>query len=131
MTRIAAVQAAPVFLDREATLGRVCARIAEAGAAGAKLVVFPESFVPGYPDWVWTVPAGRGAVLGALHAKLLANAVTIPSDATRRVGQAAAEAGVVVALGVTERNDEASGTTMYNTLLFFDERGEILGRHRK
>jgi nitrilase len=131
MIRIAAVQAAPVFLDREATIDRVCARIAEAGAAGAKLVVFPESFVPGYPDWVWTVPAGRGAILGALHAKLLANSVSIPSDATRRIGEAAREAGVVVAVGVTERNDEASGATMYNTLLFLDQGGEILGRHRK
>jgi len=131
MTKIAAVQAAPVFLDREATIDLVCARIAEAGAAGAKLAVFPESFVPGYPDWVWTVPAGRGAMLGALHARLLANAVSVPSDATRRIGAAARDAGVVVALGVTERNDEASGATMYNTLLFFDARGELLGRHRK
>lgn len=131
MIKIAAVQASPIFLDREATLDRVCARIAEAAAGGAKLVVFPESFVPGYPDWVWTVPAGRGAMLGALHAKLLANAVSIPSDATQRIGEAAREAGVIVAAGVTERNDEASGATMYNTLLFFDERGEILGRHRK
>ena len=131
MIKVAAVQAAPVFLDREATIDGVCARIAEAGAAGAKLVVFPESFVPGYPDWVWLVPAGRGAMLGALHAKLLANSVTIPSDATRRIGEAAREAGVVVALGVSERNDEASGATMYNTLVYFDERGEILGRHRK
>ena len=131
MIKIAAVQAAPVFLDRDATVDRACARIAEAGAAGAKLVVFPESFVPGYPDWVWTVPAGRGAILGALHAKLLANSVSIPSDATRQIGAAAREAGVVVAVGVTERNDEASGATMYNTLLFFDPRGEILGRHRK
>jgi nitrilase len=131
MPKVAAVQAAPVFLDREATIDLVCARIVEAGAAGAKLVVFPESFVPGYPDWVWTVPAGRGAMLGALHARLLANAITIPSDATRRIGAAAREAGVVVALGVTERNDEASGATMYNTLLFFDHLGDIAGRHRK
>jgi nitrilase len=131
MIKVAAVQAAPVFLDREATIDLVCARIAEAGAAGAKLVVFPESFVPGYPDWVWTVPAGRGAMLGALHAKLLANAVTIPGDATRRIGAAAREAGVVVAVGVTERNDEASGATMFNTLLFFDHLGDISGRHRK
>src|SRR2546421_3637360 len=93
MLKVAAVQAAPAFLDREATLDLVCARVAEAGRAGARLVVFPESFVPGYPDWVWTVPAGRGAVLGAPHAKLLANSVTIPSEATRRRGQAAAEAG--------------------------------------
>src|SRR6059036_2278784 len=131
MIKVAAVQAAPVFLDREATIDLVCARIAEAGAAGAKLVVFPESFVPGYPDWVWTVPAGRGAMLGALHAKLLANAVTIPSEATRRIGAAAREAGVVVAAGVTERNDEASAATMFNTLLFFDHLGDISGRHRK
>jgi nitrilase len=131
MAIIAAVQASPLFLDREATLDRVCARIAEAGAAGAKLVVFPESFVPGYPDWVWVIPAGRGAMLGALHARLLANAVSVPSDATQRIGEAAREAGVIVAVGVTERNDEASGATMYNTLLFFDERGELLGRHRK
>src|SRR5256885_14799594 len=94
MIKIAAVQAAPVFLDRDATVDRVCARIAEGAAAGAKLVVFPESFVPGYPDWVWTVPAGRGAILGALHARLLQNAVTIPSDATRRISEAAREAGV-------------------------------------
>src|SRR5436189_5820984 len=99
MTKIAAVQAAPVFLDREGTIDLVCARIAEAGAAGAKLVVFPESFVPGYPDWVWTVPAGRGAMLGALHAKLLANAVTIPTDATRRLRAAARDAVVFAALG--------------------------------
>jgi nitrilase len=131
MLKVAAVQAAPAFLDREATIDRVCARIAEAGAAGAKLVVFPESFVPCYPDWVWVVPAGRGAILGALHAKLLANSVSIPSDATRRIGEAAREAGVVAAVGITERNDEASGATMYNTLVLFDERGEILGRHRK
>jgi nitrilase len=70
-------------------------------------------------------------MLGALHAKLLANAVTIPSEATRRIAEAAREAGVVVAVGVTERNDEASGATMYNTLLLFDHHGEILGRHRK
>ena len=131
MVRVAAVQAAPVFLDRDATIGRVCERIAEAAANGARLIVFPESFVPGYPDWVWTVPAGRGAMLSALHAKLLANAVSVPSDATRRIGEAAAQAGVAVAVGVTERNDEASGATMFNTLLWFDERGQLAARHRK
>jgi nitrilase len=131
MMKIAAVQAAPVFLDRDATIEKACALIAESGRHGAKLVVFPESFVPGYPDWVWVVPAGRGPQLAALYAELLANSVSVPSDATRRLGEAAREAGTIVAIGVTERNDEASSATMYNTLLLIDEHGEVLGRHRK
>jgi nitrilase len=131
MMKIAAVQAAPVFLDRDATIEKACALIAEAGRHGAKLVVFPESFVPGYPDWVWVVPAGRGPQLAALYAELLANSVSVPSDATRRLGEAGREAGTIVAMGVTERNDEASNATMYNTLLLIDEHGEVAGRHRK
>ncbi len=131
MTKIAAVQAAPVFLNRDATIEKACALIAEAAVGGAKLVVFPESFVPAYPDWVWVVPAGRGPQLGALYGELLANAVSVPSDATRMLGATARDAGVIVAIGITERNDEASGATMYNTLLVIDERGEVIGRHRK
>ena len=131
MTRIAAVQAAPVFLDRDATIDKACALIAEAAVNGAKLVVFPESFVPGYPDWVWLMPAGRGAQLSALYAELLANSVSLDSEATRRLCDAARDAGVIVAIGVTERNDEASRATMYNTLLIIDERGDVIGRHRK
>lgn len=131
MVRIAAAQATPHFLDRDATIEKACALIAQAGAEGAKLIVFPESFVPGYPDWVWIVPAGRGGVMSKLHGRLLANAVTVPGDATARIAAAARRAKTLVAIGVTERNDEASGATMYNTLLVFDENGEIAGRHRK
>ena len=53
---VAAVQAAPVFLDRDATIDKACQLIAEAGQAGAKLIVFPEGFVPAYPLWVWYIP---------------------------------------------------------------------------
>jgi nitrilase len=131
MIRIAAVQAAPVFLDRDATVEKACALIAEAARGGARLVVFPESFVPGYPDWVWLVPAGRGPMLASLYGELLANAVSVPSDSTRRLGDAAREAGVHVAIGIAERNDEASRATMYNSLLLLDDKGEVAGVHRK
>jgi len=86
--KIAAVQAAPVFLNREATLEKAGALIREAGSAGGRLIVFPESFIPAYPEWVWVVPSGRDRILSQLYGELLENAVTIPSPATERIGQA-------------------------------------------
>src|SRR5215207_1465269 len=61
VTTIAAVQASPVFLDRDATIAKVGVLTKEAAAHGAALVVFPEAFVPAYPDWVWrTTPWADG-----------------------------------------------------------------------
>ena len=128
---IAAVQAAPVFLDREATLAKACALIAEAGAAGARLAVFPEAFLPAYPFWVWSVPAGDTATLRELYAELLDQSVAVPGPETERLGAAARAAGVAVAIGINERNAEASGSTLYNSLLFLDGEGRLLGCHRK
>ncbi len=129
--KVAAVQAAPVFLDRDATIEKACRLIAEAGAAGARLAVFPEAFVPGYPLWVWFVPSGRTPVLRELYTELLESSVTVPSEATERLAAAAREAGVAVAMGINEVNAEASGTTLYNSILYIDGDGRLLGAHRK
>ena len=129
--KIAAVQASPVFLNREATGEKACGLIAEAAGQGARLIVFPESFIPTYPDWVWAVPPGRGKVLSELYAEFLANAVEVPGPLTEQLGEAARKSGAYVVMGVTERDTEASGASLYNTLLYFSPEGHLLGKHRK
>jgi nitrilase len=123
-----AVQASPIFLDRDATVEKACGLIAEAGARGAGLVVFPETYVPMYPDWVWRVPAWEGP-FGELHERLLQESVVIPSPATDALGRAAKKAKAYVCMGVNERDPK--GSTVYNTLVYFGPDGRILGSHRK
>jgi nitrilase len=129
---VAAAQIAPVFLDREATVDKVCETMAEAARNGAKLVVFPEALIPGYPDWIWVLAPGKGMEKHhQVYGKLLDQAVAIPSPATDKLCRAAKANGIYVAVGVEERNDEASAGTVYNTLLYIDDQGRIIGKHRK
>jgi nitrilase len=121
---VAAVQATPVFLDRDATVEKTCALVKEAAGRGASLVVFPETFVPTYPDWVWRAAAWRDA---RYVSRLYDQSVAVPSAATERLGAAAAESGVYAAVGV----NEVEGGTLYNTLLYFAPDGSLAGRHRK
>lgn len=129
--RIAAIQASSVFLDLDASVGKACDLIRQAAAGGATLAVFPEAFLPGYPLWVWHIPSGLTHPLRALYSELHRNSITIPGPETERLGRAAAESGMTVAIGVNERNSEASDSTLYNTLLYLGSNGEVLGKHRK
>lgn len=122
---VAAVQSTPVLLDRDATTERLAASIEEAAGAGAQLVVFPEAIVPGYPDWVWRVPAFSDR---DWYDRLHDQAVDIPGPVTERLGAAAREAAAWVAVGVTER---VRSRTLYNTLLYLDPSGAVAGVHRK
>ena len=86
--------------------------------------MFPEAFIPTYPDWVWRLPAWND---GPYIERLYQQAVTIPGPITEPLGEAARDAGAVVAIGV----NEIDGGTLYNTLLYLDTDGRIAGRHRK
>jgi len=114
MVTVAAVQATPVFLDREATADKVCALVKEAAGHGAELIVFPESFIPAYPDWVWRTPAWSDT---EFVKRFYANAVTVPGATLERIGEAAAEAAAYVVIGVTE----VDGGTLYNPSLPADQ----------
>jgi nitrilase len=129
--KIAAVQAAPVFLDREATVSKARELIAEAGRSGARLIVFPEAFIPTYPDWVWRIPPSQHRMLADVYAELLEQSVEIPGPVTEELSKAAREAEVYVVMGLNERNAQASNASLYNTLLYIDPEGALLGKHQK
>ena len=130
-TKLAAVQAAPVFLDLDCSVDKACRLIEEAADQGASLVVFPEAFLPAYPLWVWYIPPGHTHQLRELYAALHAQSVTIRGPAVSRIARAAASAHAAVAIGVSERNSESSDGSLFNSLVMIDAQGQILGRHRK
>ena len=124
----AAIQSSPVFLDRDATVEKACGLIGKAAADGAGLIVFPETFVPAYPDWVWrSKPWDDGPA--DWYARLLDQSVVLPSPATEALGEAARRAEAYVCIGVNER--DPSGRTLYNTLAYFGPDGSLIGKHRK
>ena len=129
--KVAAAQLSPIFLNKERTVEKACQAIMEAGQKGAKLIVFPEAFISGYPDWVWLIPNSKGAELNDLYVKLVQNSVSVPDDSTTKLCKAAREAGINVVMGFHEKNSETSNSSLYNSLLFINDQGTILGKHRK
>jgi len=129
--RVAVVQTSPVILNRQATTERVCSLIATAAADGARLILFPEALIPGYPRGI-----GFGAVVGhrtdlgrRLFARYFDQAIEVPGPETRMIGEAARRAQCWVAVGVVER--VARQGTLFCTLLYFGPDGLLLGGHRK
>ncbi|MGH9101561.1 MAG: carbon-nitrogen hydrolase family protein, partial [Acidimicrobiales bacterium] len=127
--RAAAVQASSVFLDREGSTAKACELIRRAAAGGARLIAFPEGFIPAHPVWFHFHPA-TGQLATDLSVELFKNAVEIPGPEISLLAQAAAEAGAYVAIGVCERRPDTTGT-LFNTLVFIGPDGQILSRHQK
>ncbi|MDP9384437.1 MAG: carbon-nitrogen hydrolase family protein [Actinomycetota bacterium] len=130
-TTLAAVQAAPVFLDLDASVEKAVGLIAQAAERGARVIGFPETWLPGYPAWIfgaagWDDPAAKRA-----YARLARNAVEVPGPAVDRLRAAAREAEAVVVMGAHERDTATSGGTLFNSQLIIGPDGALLGVHRK
>src|SRR3954466_2398852 len=130
--RVASVQAEPVVLNREATIDKLERLTGEAAGNGARLVVFPETFVPAYPSSIWARALAGWAQSGAKEAfALLAReSLEVPSPAADRIGAAAREHGVWLVVGVNEVDPERPAT-LYNSLLYFAPDGSLAQKHRK
>ncbi|BCF99899.1 aliphatic nitrilase [Paraburkholderia sp. PGU19] len=126
VVKAAAVQFSPVLYSREATVAKVVQKIHELGQQGVQFATFPETVVPYYPYFA-AVQTGIELLSGTEHLRLLEQAVTVPSAATDAIGEAARKAGMVVSIGVNERD----GGTLYNTQLLFDADGTLIQRRRK
>lgn len=123
---VAAVQVAPAFLDRDATTEKAVGLIHEAAADGARLIAFPEAFVPAYPDWAWRCSPGS-ELASRWYERLFDQAVTVPGPSIDLVAEAARETGAYVAMGINERDRG----TLYNTVVWFGPDGRIALKHRK
>lgn len=125
--RAAAVQTSPVFLDREATIDKIAVKVKECKENGADLVVFPESFVPTFPYWCLYMPP---VDMGPFHKRLYENSVAVPSPSFHRLANIARENKVYLCVGISEKSNDTTGT-MWNSSLFFDREGNLIGHHRK
>src|SRR5829696_336298 len=126
VVKAAAVQLSPVLYSREGTIEKVVRTIHELGQQGVQFATFPETVVPYYPYFSFVQPAYQ-IIVGGEFLKLLDQTVTVPSPATNAIGEACKHAGVVVSVGVNERD----GGTLYNTQLLFDADGTLIQRRRK
>jgi nitrilase len=131
VSKIAIVQTPPVLLDRTATLERAVLAVERAAREGASLVMFPETYVPGYPEWIWRAKPSDFGLATALHERLLAGAVDLAADDLAPLRESARRAQVTIVCGVNEREGSFSRATLYNTVVVVGPDRAILNRHRK
>jgi len=130
--RVAVVQHPPVTLHRRQTLERGVRLIEEAATKGARLISFPETWVPGYPEWLWRLrPGGDYELTAEIHKRLIENSVDLKAGDLKPIQAAAKRLKVTVSMGVHERDGEYSRGTLYNTVVLIGPDGAVLNRHRK
>ncbi len=129
--KAACVQATPVIFDLDKSVDKVITLTADAAGRGCKLVVFPETFLPGYPAGL-----GFGTVVGSRtqagrnqFGEYWQNSVEVPGVYTNKLARCAEQNRVFLTVGVTER--DKVNKTLYCTLLYFGPDGSLLGKHRK
>jgi nitrilase len=135
IVKVAAVQAAPVYLDLARSVEKAIGLIGDAASQGAQLVVFPETWLPGYPAWLdccRDIALWDHLPVKKLFARLMENSVVVPGPVTGALAAAAREHNVVLNISVHERVIEGAGRgTLYNSMLTFGSDGVLLNTHRK
>jgi nitrilase len=133
--RVAIAQSAPVFLDKQASLGKALALVRQAAKRDARLVVFGESWLPGYPAWLDVCPGAalwENASAKQVFAKFRNDSITVPGNEVDALCEAARDLEIAIVIGASERVDAGPGNgTLYNSLLTISEDGQLRNHHRK
>jgi nitrilase len=133
--RVAIAQAAPIHMDARGSLEKALQLIRQAAKQEAQLVVFGESWLPGYPAWLDFCPAAAlwgNLATKEIFARLKANSICVPGQELDALRVAAKEDAIAVVIGVNERIDSGPGNgTLYNSLLTISEEGQLVNHHRK
>jgi nitrilase len=129
MLKLAAVQAAPVFLNATATTQKAVQLIQQAGAQGAHVIGFPETFIPGYPGW-HPFLADADPLATSLYVSLFNSAIEVPGPEIEMLQQACKEANIYAVVGINERLANTTAT-LYNTQVFIGKDGSLLHKHQK
>ena len=132
MAKVAVIQTPPALLDQAKTMEKAVKAVEEAAGEGASLVVFPETYIPGYPFWAWHLkPEGDIKIANEIHARLRDNAIDMERDDLQSLRDAAAKHQTTVVIGFNEVDSQYSGTTLFNSVAIIGPDGAILNRHRK
>lgn len=130
--KLCVVQEPPVYLDLEKSMARAVDLIADAADKGARLMVFPEAWFPGYPTFVWRLAPGAGMrKTDVLFDRLQANSIDRLNGGLKPLQDAAAEYGIVLVVGYNEIDSGVSGSTLFNSCAIIDADGRIANNHRK
>jgi aliphatic nitrilase len=122
--RVAAVQAAPAFLDLDATIDKTLSLMREAAGRGAQLIAFPETWIPGYPWWIWlNSPAMGMRYVQRYHD----NSLIVGSVEFGRLAQSCRELGIWLAVGYSEK----AGGSLYMGQALIDNEGRVVKTRRK
>jgi nitrilase len=122
--RVAAVQAAPAFLDIDATIDKTIRLMQQAAKQGVKLIAFPETWIPGYPWWIWLSAPAFGMQFVQRYSD---NSLVVGSGEFDRLAAAAKEFGMYLSVGYSER----AGGSLYIAQALFDDQGRVLKTRRK
>jgi len=122
--RVAAVQAAPEFMDIDATIDKTIDLTKQAAAQGVNLIAFPESWIPGYPWWIWLDAPAVGM---KYVQRYYDNSLVVGSAEFKRVAQAARDLNIWISVGYSEKE----GGSLYLGQALFDDQGNVVKTRRK